>query len=75
MVKQSLDLLHDTLPMLKIRYQSGMKSYKQETLVESLLDVTYNAHNAEKSNVELLQRLVFERGNVDILVLDKCFFI
>lgn len=54
----------DTLLMFKIMYQmqNGMKNYKQETLVGTLLDVTYNAHNAEKKDVELLQRLVCDKG-------------
>lgn len=57
-----MDLLHDTLPMLKIRYQNGMKSYKQETLVESLLDVTYNAHNAEKKQCRASPKTCFWKG-------------
>nr|XP_034302838.1 uncharacterized protein LOC105322827 isoform X7 [Crassostrea gigas] len=63
----------DTLPMFKIMYPNFLKNYKQETLVESLLNVTYDAHNAEK-DVEVLQRLVFEKGNVEILISEQCFF-
>nr|XP_034335041.1 uncharacterized protein LOC117692109 isoform X2 [Crassostrea gigas] len=63
----------DTLPMFKIMYPNFLKNYKQETLVESLLNGTYDAHNAEK-DVEVLQRLVFEKGNVEILISEQCFF-
>lgn len=48
-------------------YQNGMKNYKQETVRGAIIDVTYNAQNTEKKDGELLQRLVFEKGNVDIL--------
>lgn len=64
----------DTLPMFKAMYHSDeLKNFKQETLVESLLDVSYEAHNAE-NDVELLQRLVLEKGNVEILLSEQCFF-
>lgn len=49
-------------------YQNCMKNYKQETVRGAIIDVTYNnAKNTEKKDGELLQRLVFEKGNVDIL--------
>lgn len=44
-------------------YQNGMKNYKQETVRGAIIDVT----KYRKKDGELLQRLVFEKGNVDIL--------
>lgn len=51
----------------------GSAKAMEMTLVESLLNVTYDAHNAEK-DVEVLQRLVYEKGNVEILISEQCFF-
>lgn len=54
----------DTLPMFKTMYPIFFKNYKQETLVESYA----------KKDVEFLQKLVSEKGDVEILISEQCFF-
>lgn len=56
-----------TPPLFKVMNPNGMKNYKQETLAGSVLDATYYVI-MQKKDVDLLQRLVFEKGIGDILL-------